>query len=228
MLSHVTSHTTSELLALTSHLLHSSLSLSLPSSHSDLSCSIFHDKQLFFTAPVLLLPLLRYLASTHAPRYASSFSSFSVALNYILASIQLFSYYSNFFACIYSHLLALVFYPRLVVVALALLLLLLLMNLLFLLISDAMVFATACLGTTNRTGIISTSASVGSAAAAATSAAIVGTETTRLHFFTVVVHGCRPGRALTVVAVPTSRGQCLMVSSRPLPPTAGPSSTQSF
>lgn len=55
---------------------------------------LFRDKQLSFTAAAGGLILV--LPSPRVDMLSSSFCFFLAALNYILASIQLFSYYSNF------------------------------------------------------------------------------------------------------------------------------------
>lgn len=57
---------------------------------------LFHDKQLSFTAAAAAGGLILVLPSPRVDMLFSSFCFFLAALNYILASIQLFSYYSNF------------------------------------------------------------------------------------------------------------------------------------
>lgn len=59
-----------------------------------------HNKQLFFTTDPH--DSLSHLHNT-PKRYAFFFSFFAVALNYILASNQLFSYYSNFHSYFPTH-----------------------------------------------------------------------------------------------------------------------------
>lgn len=58
---------------------------------------LFRDKQLSFTAAAAAAGgLILVLPSPRVDMLSSSFCFFLAALNYILASIQLFSYYSNF------------------------------------------------------------------------------------------------------------------------------------
>lgn len=65
-------------------------------SHSELFY-LFRDKQLSFTAAAAAAGgLILVLPSPRVDMLSSSFCFFFAALNYILASIQLFSYYSNF------------------------------------------------------------------------------------------------------------------------------------